>query len=233
MKALFFKELRYYLDNPVGYIIIGLFAVLANFFFVKDIFVVGSASMRPFFELIPWLFLVFVPALSMRMIAEERRSNTIETLLALPVSELQIVLAKFLTLIALISIGLMLTLGLPIALVAVSDLYVPELLIGYLGLILCGGLFAAVSLFFSSLTRNQVVAFLSSIVVLFFFLVMSTDVIATVIPRAVMNVLQLFDPFTYLRMFFKGLLDIRAVIYFFSFSILLLLITVINVEKRS
>src|SRR3989344_9699856 len=93
-KNLYKKELNYYLNNPIGYIVVVLFAVFANFLFVKDIFVIGSVSLRPFFSFLPWLFLVFVPALTMRVLSEEKRINTIEVLLTLPISELQIVLAK-------------------------------------------------------------------------------------------------------------------------------------------
>src|SRR4030065_469479 len=78
MKYLYKKELNYYLNNPIGYIVLVLFAVFANFLFVKDIFIVGSASMRPFFNFLPWLFLIFVPALTMRIISEEKRVNTID-----------------------------------------------------------------------------------------------------------------------------------------------------------
>jgi len=91
MITLYKKELSYYLSNSVGYIILILFAGFANFLFVKDVFLLGSVSMRPFFSVIPWLFMIFVPAISMRSISEERRTNTIETLLTLPVSETQIV----------------------------------------------------------------------------------------------------------------------------------------------
>ena len=75
MKALYKKEIQFYLNNPIGYIVIMLFAVFANFLFVKDIFIVGSASLRPFFDILPWLMMVFVPALTMRSLAEEKKNN--------------------------------------------------------------------------------------------------------------------------------------------------------------
>src|SRR5438045_3150828 len=103
MKPLYKKELNFYLNNPIGYITIVLFAAIANFLFVKDIFLAGSASMRPFFDLVPWLLLIFIPALAMRSFSEERKSNTLELLLTLPVSETQIVLAKFFALVTVMS----------------------------------------------------------------------------------------------------------------------------------
>jgi len=132
MKTLYKKELNYYLNNPIGYIILVLFGVFANFLFVKDIFVVGSASMKPFFSFLPWLLLVFIPALTMRIFAEEKRTNTIEVLLTLPVSETQIVLAKFFTLVTVTGLGLILTFGLPLTLSILTKVYYPEILIGYL-----------------------------------------------------------------------------------------------------
>ena len=150
MKSLYKKELNYYLNNPIGYIVVVLFAVFANFLFVKDIFVVGSASLRPFFNFLPWLFLVFIPSLGMRVFSEEKRINTIEVLLSLPISETQIVLAKFMALITLVIIGLTLTIGLPISLSLLTKIYLPEIIAGYVGSILLSGLYISLSMFFSS-----------------------------------------------------------------------------------
>src|SRR3990167_478658 len=126
MYTLYKKELGYYLNNPVGYIIVILFGVFANFLFVKDLFLIGTASMKPFFAFIPWLFLIFIPALSMRILSEEKRTNTLETLLTLQISETQIVIAKFLALLTIAAIGLVLTLSLPVSLAVLSGLYLPE-----------------------------------------------------------------------------------------------------------
>src|SRR3989344_1559691 len=170
MLTLYKKELNYYLNNPVGYLAIILFAVFANFFFVKDIFVVGSANLRPFFGIVPWLLLVFIPALAMRIISEEKRTNTMEILLTLPISETQIVIAKFLALLTVSGIGLLLTIGLPISLSVITKVYLPEILAGYTGGILLAGFYISLSMFFSSQTKNQVVAFLGSALTLFFLL---------------------------------------------------------------
>jgi ABC-2 type transport system permease protein len=233
MAPLYKKEITYYLNNPIGYIVITLFAVLTNFFFIKDIILVGSASTRPLFGLIPWLFLVFIPALSMRSLAEEKRANTIETLLTLPVSELQVVLAKFLALVTLVAIGLALTLALPVALWVYSGLYLPELLTGYVGALFLAGLYIALSMFFSSQTKNQVVAFLFSVVVLFVLLIMATDAASTVLPKFVQDALSYFSPQYHMENFVKGLIDMRSVVYFLSGIVLFLFLTVTDLEKRS
>lgn len=233
MQALYKKELHYYLNNPIGYIVVILFAAFANFLFVKDIFIVGSASMRPFFSLIPWLLLIFIPALSMRILAEEKKANTIEVLLTLPVSETQIVLSKFFALLTLVSIAFLLTLSLPVSLTLLARMYFPEIIIGYAGIIFLSALFISLSIFFSSLTDNQVVAFLSSALVLFFFLVLSTDFLSALIPKFALDAVQYFSPIYHLQNFVKGVVDLRSIIYFASFTYVFLFLTVINLEKRN
>lgn len=232
MLNLYKKELNYYLNNPVGYIVIVLFAAFANFFFVKDIFIVGSASLGPFFSFLPWIFLVFVPALTMRTISEEKRTNTIEVLLTLPVSESQIILAKFLAILSLVIIGLILTMGLPISVAFLTKIYLPEIIVGYVGSIFLASLYISLTMFFSSLTKNQVVAFLSSIVVLFLLLVVSTDFSASVLPKFLQDFLVYFSPIEQLQNFVKGVIDLRSVFYFFSFTVMFLFLTVIEIEKR-
>lgn len=232
MWTLYKKELGYYFNNPVGYIILILFGLFANFLYVKDIFVVGSASMRPFFSVLPWLFLVFIPAISMRAISEEKRTNTIETLLTLPISETQIVLAKFFALLTLAKIGLALTLALPVTVSLLTKLYLPEVLVGYIGATLLAALYISITLFFSSQTKNQVVAFLLSILVLFLLSVMSTEFVATVLPKFILDALSYVTPLYHLENFVRGLLDLRSVIFFLSFTTAFLLLTIIDLEKR-
>lgn len=238
MIALYKKELNYYLNNPVGYIVIVLFATFVNFLYVKDIFVVGSASMKPFFSLIPWLMMVFIPALTMRSLSEEKRTNTIETLLTLPVSETQVVLAKLAAIATITLIGLLLTTALPVSLYAITSvtsgkIHLPEIFVGYTGAFLMSLLFISLSLFFSSLARSQVVAFMSSVITLFFFIVLSQDFLASVLPSILLDALGYFSPVYHLDSFIKGLLDLRAITFFISFTILFTFLTIIDLEKRN
>ncbi|PIP64492.1 hypothetical protein CO083_03765 [Candidatus Roizmanbacteria bacterium CG_4_9_14_0_8_um_filter_34_12] len=233
MFKLFRKELNYYLNNPVGYIVLILFAVFANFLYIKDIFVIGSASLRPFFGVLPWLLMIFIPALAMRSFAEEKRSNTIEVLLTLPISETQIVIAKFMALMILMGIGLLLTIGLTVSLSMLSKIYYPEILVGYLGAIFLSMTLISLSMFFSSLTKNQIAAFLGSVITIFVLLVMGTDFFATVFPRTIQEGMTIFTPLYHLQNFTKGLIDFRSVFYFISMTITFLFLTVVNLEKRA
>lgn len=232
MFTLYKKELNYYINNAVGYIVVILFAVFVNFLYIKDIFIVGSASMRPFFSIMPWLLMVFVPALTMRILSEEKRVNTIELLQTLPISETEIILSKFFALLTIVFGGLLLTLGLPVSLSFLTKLYLLEILIGYTGVLLLSGSFIALSMFFSSQTKNQVVAFLSSIIALFFLLVLSSDFLASLFPKVVQDFVSYFSPLYHLQNFTKGLVDIRSLGYFLSMTILFLFLSVIDLEKR-
>lgn len=250
MMKLYKKELGSYLNNPYGYILIVLFAVFANFLFVRDLFLIGSSSMRPFFNYLPWIMLVFVPAVAMRSLAEEKRTNTIEVLLTLPISEFQIVVAKLLAIVTLVVIGLILTILLPVSIYVVLQMQsiglqalggnahmvylktFPELFVGYVGSVLLASVFASISLFFSSQTKNQVISLLLSIVAIFFLIGINTDIAASVLPKIVQDVMLYFGPLYHYDNFIKGVIDLRSVIYFLSVITLFIFFTVIDLEKR-
>lgn len=232
MSSLFKKELAQYLHNPLGYIVVVLFALFANFLFIKDIFSTGSASLRPFYGFLPWLLLIFVPALTMRIFSEEKRTNTIEVLLTLPISETQLVLSKFLALVTMISLGLLLTIGLPISLSFLTKLYLPEIIVGYIGALCMGAFFVSISMVFSVYTKNQVVAFLLSAVSIFSILVLGTEFMSNVFPKIILDFLSYFTPVYHFQNFVKGLIDLRSVIYFLSGIVVFLVLTVVSLEKR-
>lgn len=233
MYTLFKKELNYYLNNPIGYITVILFATLANFFFVKDIFVIGSASMKPFFSFLPWILLIFIPALTMRIFADERKLNTIETLLTLPVSETKIVGAKFLSLATLMAITLVLTCGLPLSLSLLAKIYYPEIIVGYLGVFLMSLSFISLSMFVSNNTKNQIIAFLISTIMIFFLLILTTDLLGSSLPQFIQNNLVVLTPSYHLQNFIKGIIDFRSLFYFISFTITFLFLTIVDLEKRN
>ena len=232
MFTLFKKELDYYLNNAVGYIVVILFAVFVNFLYVKDIFLNGSVSMKSFFGIIPWLFLIFIPAITMRAFSEEKRLNTIEVLLTLPVSETQIVIAKFFTYIVLVMLALLLTFSLPASFYYLAHIYLPEVVVGYIGSVLMGASFIAIAMYFSTLTKNQIVSFLSSLLVLFVLLGISSDLLSTLLPKFIQDILVYFGPIYHFQNFAKGIVDLRSVYYFVSIAVLFLFLTVVNLEKR-
>lgn len=232
MKAIYNKELGHFFNNPLGYIVVVLFALFGNFLFVKDIFAVGSASMNPFFITTGWLMAIFIPALTMRTFAEEKRTNTIETLLTLPIREWDIVIGKLLAILTVVAIALALTLGLPITLMILAHLYLPEILIGYLGIFLMAAMFTSVSMFFSLKTNNQIVAFFISAVALFILIAFSSDFVAAFVPRSISDTIIFILPSTHLDPFIKGVLDLRSTVYFLLFTGLFVYLTASELEER-
>ncbi len=232
MRHVFKKEIGQYLNNPLGYIAVILFGVFANFFFIRDAFITGSVSMKSFFSFIPWLFLICIPALSMRSISEEKRMNTIELLLTLPLSETQIVGAKFTANLFLVFIGLILTMLLPLTLFFFSQIPLGEVIVGYLGSLLIGSSFLSVALFFSSTTKNQVVSFLFSVLTLLFITSMSSDLILSLLPRIIQPLFVYVSPLSHFQNFVKGIIDIRSLLYFVSLTFTFLFLSIIQLEKR-
>lgn len=232
MKTIYKKELGHFFNNPIGFIVITLFALFSNFLFIKDIFSVGSASMSPFFVTTAWLFVILIPALTMRTFAEEKRTNTLETLLTLPIREWDIVFGKMLAVVTVIGIALLLTLGLPIALSFIANMYLPEVLMGYIGLFLLATAFAAVAMFFSLKTNNQIVAFFLSAIVLFGLFAFTSDFVASFVPRNLSDAATLVLPMTYLNPFLKGVLDVRSLVYFFMLIGLFTYLSATELEER-
>lgn len=232
IKTLYKKELDYFLNNAVGYIVIALFAVTANFLFVRDIFVAGTVSLKSFFSLLPWLFLIFIPALTMRSFSEEKRANTIEVLLTMPVSETQIVAAKFLAYLSLTALALALTFSLPISFYLISRVHFPEIAVGYMGSLFLAALYIAVSLFFSSQTKNQIVALLLSVAVIFVMIGITSELFTSLLPKIMQDLLTFFGPLYHFQGFVKGVFDLRSFYFLTSATLLFLFLTVIHIERR-
>ncbi len=160
--AIFRREVASYFGQPIAYIVLTLFVVLLAFpaLFLQDVVLAGEASMRvPFF----WTgvaFLFLVPALTMRLIAEERRTGSLEIVGTLPITPTALVLGKWLAAVAMVAVALLMTVSYPIALGSLGQLDPYTVLAGYLGMLLMGSAFAAVGLMASALTRYQVLSFL-------------------------------------------------------------------------
>jgi ABC-2 type transport system permease protein len=204
IQTLFRKEFLYYLNNPLGYIAAILFAAFANFLFIKDLFIRGDSSMRPFFDVLPWLLLVFIPAVCMRLFADEKKTGTLEVLQSLPITTWQIVIGKFLAGVTFCTFSLLMTISIPLTLSIVSNISWGEIVVSYIGAIGLIMVFVVISLFFSSLTKHQVVAFLTSVIALFFLLVLGGEFLSAFIPQSFHAFIISLSPFTHYLTFLKG-----------------------------
>jgi ABC-2 type transport system permease protein len=168
------REFNSFFDSLVSYIFIVVFLGISGFFtwmLGSDIFFIGQATLQPFFSIAYFTLFFFIPALTMRMVAEEKRIGTLELLLTKAVSDWQVILGKFLACLILIAVALALTLPYYITVWALGPVDHGAVLCGYLGMLLMSMAYIAIGLFASSITNNQIVAFLLALLIGVFFLI--------------------------------------------------------------
>jgi ABC-2 type transport system permease protein len=216
------RELRAYFTSPVAYVFLVIFLLLTGFFTFTagSFFERGEASLAAFFGWHPWLFLVLVPAVGMRVWAEERRSGTIELLLTMPIAPWQAIVAKFLASWIFLAVALVLTFP---AVVTVNLLGTPDngiIAAGYLGSLLLAGAYLAVTCMTSAMTRNQVVALILSVVICLFLILAGfnpvTDLLARWASPSFVDTVAAFSVVTHFDGFQRGVIDARDLVYFLS-----------------
>jgi ABC-2 type transport system permease protein len=231
------RELAGYFATPVAYVFIVIFLVLAGAltFTLGNFFGRGQADLQPFFSFVPWLFLFLVPALTMRLWAEERRLGTIELLLTLPLPQWQAVVGKFLAAWAFCGIALALTFPLWIT---VNILGAPDngvILAGYVGCLMVAGAYLALGAAVSALTKNQVVAFVLAVALCFVFAAAGSPVVTEFLTQRlpvlaeVARALSISDRFTG---FTRGVVAARDLVFFVSFIGFFLFVNAVVLDHR-
>ena len=234
----FNRELSNYFNTPLGFIFIDVFILITGFFFFElfKFFTNGQASLRNLFVLLPWVYLFFVPAISMRLLAEEKKVGTVEMLMTLPLRDLEVVLAKYFASFIFLSISLLLTLPLVwvVSRSAASHVAMDfgPVVGGYVGAILMGGAFLAVGIFFSSLTDNQIVAFILSVVTMAVFLLIGLPDVVNYFPGWLQTFVLKISLSSHFQSIGRGVIDTRDILYYLSVIFLFLLLTIRSVESR-
>jgi ABC-2 type transport system permease protein len=226
------REFASFFNSPIAYIYLTVFIALSSWLFLKTFFVIGEASMRSFFGLLPWVFLFFIPAVTMRSWAEERKVGTMELLMTLPVSDLEAVLGKFLASFAFLLLSLAATLVLPIVVGALGKPDQGQIFGGYLGSVLVGAAYLAIGLFVSSLTENQIVAFIVSVVVVFGFFVLGEDFVLFGMPDRLVPILSYLSLGGHFDSISRGVVDSRDIVYYLSVIGFFLYLNVKAVQAR-
>jgi len=230
---LFKKELMSYFNSPIAYVFIGVFLIVGNWLFFNTFFLVGQASVRNYFSFLPWIFLFLAPALTMRLWAEEKKSGTIEFLLTLPITDWQAVLAKFLSALAFLTFSLLLSLSIPFSAAWLGNLDLGPVVGGYLGALFLGGSYLALGLFISSLTKNQIIAFILGLVACFSAFIIGADFVLANSPAIFVPIMKFLGLGSHFNNIAKGVLDSKDIIYYLSFIFLFLWLNVRVIEKRS
>ena len=240
LAAVFRRELAGYFVTPVAYVFIVIFLMVTGLFTFSPrlgrFFELGQADLRPFFAFHPWLYLFLIPAISMRLWAEERRQGTLELLLTLPIPLWAAVTGKFLAAWMFAGIALLLTFPLWITVNYLGDPDNGVILAGYLGSWLMAGAYMAIGSCISALTRNQVIAFVLTVVACFLFLVPSLGeverFVAAWAPQSVVNTFASMGFLIRFESISKGVVDLRDIVYFASVIALFLFGTAAAVEAK-
>lgn len=224
------KELKSYFYSPVAYIVIVVFLIITGWFFTSGLFIAGVVSMRNVFDIIPFILLFFIPAISMRTFSEEKKAGTIELLLTKPVTDFDIVLGKFFSTLTLTALTMAPTLIYAISLKFLGPLDIGSIITAYIGLLLMSGIYIGIGLFSSSLTENQVVAFIISFLIIFALFMLNKILIF--VPPLLVPIIEYISTDYHFSSIARGVIDTKDLIYYFSGIYIMLLLTKTSLEGR-
>ena len=229
------RELAAYFTSPVAYIAGAIFILLSGIFFFNLFFLAGRAELRNFFELLPVFFSFLIPALTMRVFSEEKKTGTMETLVTLPVKISDIVIGKYLAVLlsAVVMLARTLFYVFSCVLFAQSGVDAGPIVGGYFGSVLLAAAFSAIGIYCSSITKNQIVAFLLSLSICLFLTFVT--MFAIFLPGFLVNGATFISAQGHFRSIARGILDSRDILYFVSLSAIFVVLTVneLNKERRA
>lgn len=231
MVAVMKREIQSYLLSPIGYVFLGVYLLLSGIFFAFN----NIGSMNPEFSAMfsgfSWVFILITPILTMRLLSEEKRNKTDQMLLTAPVSVKDVVLGKYFAALFMMALALVLTIPYPIILAIYGEPMLLNILSSYLGLLLISAAFISIGLFISAMSESQVIAAIVTIFVLFIMLLLDSivSIINSPFIASIMDAVSLFSRFSSFEL---GVFSISSVVYYVSFSAVLLVMTVLRVEKR-
>jgi len=214
--AIFKKEFTSYFISPIAYVFIIVFLVGTNFMYFQPFFLINQADMRNYFSLLPWVFLFFVPAITMRSWAEEKKSKTMELLLTWPVSDAQVVLGKFFASLAFLATAIALSITIPVTLFIIGNPDPGPIIGSYVGALLMGAAYLAIGLWISSHTENQIVAFILAWVVIFIMMIIGLPMITMKMPTLFVPLFSYLGLITHFESIERGVIDSRDVVYYLS-----------------
>jgi len=227
---IFRREMAAYFFSPVAYIVISVFLLITGWIFTSEIFLANDSSLRSVFNFIPFVFLFFVPAVTMRLLSEERKSGTIELLFTMPISDLEIVLGKYLAGLGLLVTALLFTLPYAFTVIILGEPDIGMLVTGYIGLVLMGASYIAIGVFASTVSGNQVVSFIIAFLIIFALWLINKFLM--LIPPFLVPFLQYLSIDYHFENISRGVIDSRDVIYYLSVIVFMLSLAKLSLESR-
>ncbi len=232
ISIIFWKEFKSFFSSPVAYIFIISFLVVTTWLFFRTFFLMNQSSLRPFFAILPWVFLFLAPAITMRSWAEEKKLGTLEILMTLPVKEWEIIVGKFLAGFVFLVVTMLLTFPLPLTVMIIGSPDMGPIWGGYLGAFLLGGAYLAIGLFASSLTENQIIAFIVAIIICFGMLIVGENFVLFNAPNALVPVLSFLGLGAHFQSIGRGVIDSRDILYYVSVVGFFLYLNQLSLESR-
>lgn len=214
--TIFKKEFKTFFVSPIAYIFIVVYLVVTNFLFFQSFFLINQADMRSYFGILPWIFLLFIPAITMRSWAEEKKLKTLELLLTWPISDFQVVAGKFLASFSFLAIAILLSISVPITVFLLGSPDPGPIIGGYLGALLMGAAYLAIGLWISSLTENQIVAFILGVVITFALFIVGNPFVTMAAPPMLVPVLNYIGLGNHFQSIERGVIDTRDILYYFT-----------------
>ncbi len=231
------RELSAYFTSPIGYIFMIVFVTISVGLFITSFFTFPVADMRPFFANLPVMFCVFIPAVTMRVWAEERKENTWEMLLTFPMKAWQLVIGKFCATLVFLALTLCTTVTVPVMLFQLGSPDLGAILSAYLGTVLLGVFFLSIGIFFSGFFKDQILAFVVTLLTCFAIFLLGTNFIAAYlddyVPGLGTVLSELVGMSDHFSAFARGVVEIADIVYFFGWTALFLFLNVLYIDRRS
>jgi len=227
------KELASYFNSAIAYIFFTLFLTILSFLFFRVYFLVGRVSVTQFFSFIPWVFLIFIPAITMKSWAEEKKTGTLEVLLSMPLTDTQLVIGKALSSTLFTFIALALSLIVPLLVSLTGNLDWGPVWSSYFGAALLAASYVAIGSFVSSTTKNQVSAFLITSVIILVFLLIGIEPVYSIFPTYMAEFIKGLSLNFHFQSLGRGVVDSRDVIYYLSIIGIFLFANVKSLESRN
>jgi ABC-2 type transport system permease protein len=224
------REIRTYFNSPIAYIVVTVFMLLAGYLFFGSLFIERQAELRSYFNLMPLLLSFIVPAMAMRLIAEEKGSGSLEMLITMPVRDWQVIFGKFLAGMALLTTLVGLTVFYAVTVMVVGPLDKGPAIGGYIGVLLMGGAYMAIGVMASTFSRNQIVAFIIAFAISFALFLFSR--LVQFVPESLQPLLAYLSIESHFEAISRGVIDSRDVVYYLSVMVVSLVIATVSLESR-
>jgi ABC-2 type transport system permease protein len=224
------REIRTYFNSPVAYIVVTVFTVITGYLFFMQLFPEKQADLRQLFGYMPFLFMFMVPAVTMRLLADEKASGTLELLSTMPVRDWEVVVGKFLAALALVCTAVGLTVAFAISVRLLGPLDRGPAIGGYIGLVLMGGAFVAIGVMCSAFTRNSIVAFIAAFGISFALFLFGK--LTQFMPEALQPIVSFLSIDGHFNNISRGVIDTRDVVYYLSVIAACLLVATTSLDSR-